>query len=442
MKLWRILCAAIVALTPLAASAAPNIVLILSDDEPIDGQEHMPYIQSRSDWIVFDHAYVATPLCCPSRAEIFTGEYDLHNGVTNNGQGKLLDETSTVATWLASAHYTNGMFGKYLNLYPFGRAPYVPPGWKEWHAFNVNPRYYDYSLVENNAVVVPYPGTDPANYATDVLAAKAANFIATAKEPFFVYYAPFSPHLPTTVAQRHLRDLKGTPVFHSPNFNEADVSDKPAWVRALPLMNPTQVKARDNSRRAFWRANLAVDDAVGELFAALDARGVTDRTVVIYLTDNGYVFGEHRWREKRCVYEGCLATPLRIRFPNQPGRVQHQLVSNIDLASTIAGIAGASPTRPQNGISLLPLLKGRTREWRRSALFFHFNGSSDSPTGHVTPGDLPGYYAIRTDNWKYAELFTGERELYDEANDPWELQNQADMPAFAKQQASLKAQLD
>src|SRR2546427_10923598 len=124
--------------TPPATDLRPNVVVILTDDQSMDTLPHspptMPFLQHavqdpNGHWIHFPNAFINSPLCCPSRATLLTGRYAFHTGVTNNYLGKNLDESSTLATWLHDAGYTTGLFGKYLNDYPYGRGPYVPPGW-------------------------------------------------------------------------------------------------------------------------------------------------------------------------------------------------------------------------------------------------------------------------------------------------------------------------
>jgi arylsulfatase A-like enzyme len=217
---------------------------------------------------------------------------------------------------------------------------------------------------------------------------------------------------------------------HPPNFNEADVSDKPAWVRSKAPLNQDRISAFDKDKRNAWRTLLAVDESIKRLLDALSASGKLNNTVVVFMTDNGRLFGEHRLRDKTMVYEEAVRTPFLVRYPGAANRTDRRLVANVDPASTFADLADATPTRPQDGASLVPLLEGRQPAWRTGVLL-QWAGSST----------VPAYHAIREAAWKYVELATGERELYDLNADPYELQNVAGRPAYAAQQQRLAEQL-
>jgi arylsulfatase A-like enzyme len=418
-----------------ANSPRPNIVLILTDDETLESVAKMPYLSSRTDWSTFDNAFENVSLCCPSRASILTGQYDTHTGVLDNTgahDGRKLNEANTLPVWLHRVGYRTALIGKYLNGYPWTRGNYIPPGWDDWHAFLTPPgvNYFGYKLNENG-VVHSYDAAT-ADYSTDVLASKAVNFVQSAPTPFFLYFAPHAPHPPFIPAPRHAGVYATAPVRHSPNFNEADVSDKPAFIRRLGLRDAARM---DRDRRHQWEMMLAVDEGIKKIDAALAARGQLGNTVEIFLTDNGFAHGEHRWEAKRCEYDVCMHSPLMIRYPGQPARHIPDLAQNIDMAATIADIAGAIPGLAQDGISLVPLIKG-TATSRRTELLEHWGGG-----GTVGLGTPPNFWAIRTRRYLYVELVTGEKELYDYTVDPFELGNKAGKSAYASVQRDLAMRL-
>jgi arylsulfatase A-like enzyme len=414
----------------------PNIVLVLTDDQTMDSVAKMSYVRSRTDWVNFDSAFIENALCCPSRASILTGQYDTHTGVGNNSQGRNLNETETLGVWLQRAGYRTGFFGKYLNSY---NGSYVPPGWNDWQgAFrNIYPQY-NYSI-NANGVAEHYGGAQ--NYFGNVITTKAKTFItASARSPFFVYFAPTATHWPWTASPPRVGMFTAVPVPHAASFNEADVTDKPYWIRTRGRLGATGVATQDSNRRKEWAAAVSIDDEIRRLDGALAAAGVANKTVVIFMTDNGYSFGEHRWVSKRCGYEECNATPLLVRYPGQSGRVDSHLVTNIDVASTIAEIAGASPTVRQDGQSILPLvLRDSVPAWRDELLLHWPGGDSNGNTGNGAV--IPQFWGVRTATAKYLELDTGERELYDLTVDPNELDNRAGDPAYATLQADLAARL-
>jgi arylsulfatase A-like enzyme len=448
LALIALLIAAFVPSSPPRTDRRPNIVLILTDDQSPDSLPHeppvMPQLQSMirdpaDHWVTFPNAFVNTPLCCPSRASILTGRYSHHTGVRTNYDGELLDESSTIATWLHSAGYHTGLIGKYVNGYPFGPSSYVPAGWDRWQVKRQGDQstaYYRYVLIDQG--FPEYRGDGPGNYSTDVFAAAAASFIRSAPpgRPFFLEVAPTAPHRPWTEAPRDAGALTGFPIADPPSLGEEDVSDKPTWVQGLP--------APDAERRAELRAIhlrsfetlLSVDDLVAEVIGALQVRGALANSVVVFMTDNGFSFGEHRWVGKTCAYDECIRTPFLVRFPDASSHVDRSLVSNVDLAPTFAQLAGIDPPSPVDGMSLIPLLQGRPSTSWRTALLTEYVGNEI----------VPPWWAVRTEDFAYAELATGETELYDLAGvigsaDPFELENRADDPAYAAVRARLSARL-
>jgi len=432
-----------------AVSGGPNIVLIISDDQSMDTLPHvppaMPFLQERmqdpSDhWISFANAFINDPLCCPSRATILTGQYCHHTHVLKNGYGRYLKESSTVATWLHSVGYYTGYFGKYINRYPFERTPYVPPGWDHWAAkLHGGPEttYYDYTLVENGGREVPY-GSAPRDYMPTLLANKTAEFISTVPggRPFFAVYAPTVPHAPWVPAPGGANTFASNPPEPLPNFNEKNVSDKPEWVQALPRLSEPQRRKLAYEHRLEFDALLGLDDGVRTVFQALQDRGVLDDTVVIFLTDNGYSFGSHRWVGKRCEYDECNHTPLLVRWPGAESSQISTPVSNADIAPTLAQLAEVKPGLREDGISLLPLLAGDPSAWLREGVLLEWPGDAQ----------VPRFWAVRTEGYLYAELATGERELYDLAGvhgeaDPWMLHNVVDDDGYAKIRDRLSRQL-
>jgi N-acetylglucosamine-6-sulfatase len=415
------------------ALTRPNIVLILTDDQSYESVAKMPYLSSRGYWLNYPRAYIENALCCPSRATILTGRYDTHTGVINNNTGSKLDESNTVAVWLRGVGYRTALVGKYLNQYPFGRPLYTPPGWSEWHVPYTEALYNQYNYPLNDNGTVTNFGSTAADYQVDVLRARAVSVINTtpAGTPLFLYFAPTSTHDPWTPAPRHKGSFRGVAMPRYPNQNETNVSDKPAWVRALPLLN---LATQDANRRKEWTAALAIDEAVKAIDDALAARGMLTNTVQIFMTDNGYSFGAHRYDRKRCEYEECTHTPFLVRYPGQAARSDPRLVSNVDLASTFCALAGCTPGLSQDGRSLVPVLENTATSWR-DGILQHW------PGGTAAGVNIPGFYAIRTQQWRYVELATGERELYDLQADPYELQNRHGQSAYAQVEADLAAKL-
>jgi N-acetylglucosamine-6-sulfatase len=434
-----------------AATGPPNIVVILTDDQTPDSIPHspavMPVLQGMitdpaDSWVRFSHAYHNVSLCCPSRATLLSGQYDTHTGVKTNGNGPLFDESSTVATWLQTAGYHTGFTGKYLNNWPYGRGLYTPPGWDEFVAFITDEdRYYHYRLYDPDVPGLVEEHADlPEDYSTTVVADRAVAFIeeAPADQPFFLLFAPRAPHPPSIPPPGSKGAYKSIAPTHAPSFNEADVSDKPDWVQALPLLGDRAVKKADAGRRKSYEALIGVDRAVEDVTDALAAAGELENTVIFYLTDNGYAFGDHRFTGKTCQYVQCATTPLFVRIPGATARVEPALATNVDIAPTIAALAGATPTIPQDGRSLTPFLEGTAPGAWREGVLIHWVGSKRTT----------GYWGVYTRDYLYTELSSGvvRVELYDLTGqlgpaDPDELDNRATDPAYAEVRAQLAALL-
>jgi N-acetylglucosamine-6-sulfatase len=431
---------------PNPAPLRPNIVLILTDDQRFDtiGLEHsidgvtpvMPNVLNElaNHGVTFQNSYVTTALCAPSRASLLAAKYSHTTGVHDNGGTdggfQAFNDTSTLAVWLKAAGYHTGLYGKYINGYG-SSSPYTPPGWDEWHAFK-NVAYFDYTLVENG-VEVSFGSAD-ADYSTDVLRDRAVQFIhdSAGPTPFFLYFAPKAPHGPATPAPRHAGSFSGIPPWRPPNYNEADVSDKPAWLQAIAPWTATQMANHDTFNQMQLECLQAVDEAVEALMQALRDTGTDRNTLIIFASDNGYSWGSHRWEPKQCPYEECMRVPLVIRYPALAPlpRVENGVGLNIDYGETIAELAGAIPDPGVEGRSMARLIDGTEPAWRTDFLEEHWDGRG-----------IPTLAQVRGVPWKYTEYLTNENELYDETADPFELTNVVNDPGNAAVVTSLAARL-
>ena len=420
----------------------PNIVFILTDDmrnsdldKVVDGQYVMPNTQNLlvEKGVQFSKPWVTRSLCCPSRATILRGQYTHNHKVWVNvnpsgGFWKFYDsglENSTIATWLNGAGYDTILIGKYLNRYGLARngsyAPntHIPLGWDEWHAWEGT--YADgsdtYDINENGRIVT-YQRSQIHD--TDLHADTAVNFINDTKggAPFFMYLAPNAPHGPAYSAKRHANLFTDTPLPRPSSFNEADVSDKPAWVRNKPLLSPTKIQELTTLNRQRLRALKSVDDMVGSVVGALRDIGELSNTYIVFTSDNGYYLGEHRLEGKVAAYNAGPRVPLAIRGPGVPAGVSRsQMALNNDFAPTFASWAGVQPRRFVDGRSLSPLLTtSPPPPWRSAFLIEH----RSFPEEVANVKSIPDYDAIRTPRYSYVEYETGERELYDLNADPTE----------------------
>ena len=437
---------ALVALAVLAAVAVfssrepfvppdrPNIILVLTDDQPADtltsgsagnpgGRgDGMPWLRSQLDdpgtgWLGFSDAYVTTPLCCPSRATILTGRYARHHGVTSNGDGTDLDESDTLPVWLHDAGYRTALIGKYLNEYPWDRGPYVPPGWDRWLAKtneSLATTYYGYGLVDQGTY--RRVGRRPADHVVDVLGQAALDFVRTAPRdaPWFLYFAPPAPHPPWEPLPRDEGSLPVPPPPDEAVLN--DVEGKPPWIRDLPSVDATRLAVLQEDRRRAAETLLGVDEYLEALVDAVAARGELDRTVVVFLSDNGYAFGEHRWEGKLVPYDPSIRIPFAVRSPWTGGGTVSGLVSNLDVAPTIAALAGVPASAAIDGISLADVIRGGAGTAPpRPPLLIEWAGG----------GGVPPWSGVVSAARTYVRWADTTEELYDRTTDPDQLVNLA-----------------
>ncbi len=430
------------------APSQPNFIVLMSDDQTNGEMSVMKQTNAEivRRGVTFDRFITSYPLCCPSRTTFLTGEYSHNHGVIGNGTPfggyPTLDKANTLASWLQGAGYHTIQIGKFLNHYPDrSNKTEVPPGWDEWYACldSSENHYYDYTLNENG--VLTHYGKSPAEYKTDVYGNKAVDAIrqraalGPAGEPFFMFAAFTAPHLPAVPAKRDQRKFRRHGLPKSGSFNEADVSDKPRFIRKLPRFSSgTIAKIKGNYRRRL-ETLLSVDRAVGRIMAELRANGMLGNTYVVYLSDNGFFFGQHRLAKgKYLPYEPSVRTPTVIRGPGIPaGAHSNALVGNVDLAPTLIGLSGATPTKPVDGRSLLPYAENPRRSSNRPILL-EANTKDDPSLG------IP-YTGIRTDRYKYVRYRDGEQELYDLKRDPREMSSKHNDPSYRRTKRALAARL-
>jgi arylsulfatase A-like enzyme len=439
------------------SDSRPNIILILTDDQPFHTVDYMPAVKKQlmAGGVVFDNGFVTTPLCCPSRVSILSGEYvHTHEVYTDRmplGGAPKFDDSTSMSVWLQQAGYRTAYFGKYLNQYedlvPYG---VVPPGWDDWKVFlgkNLNADddvgnlqyFFNFSMSENG-VAVEYPKSK-TNFSADVVTNNALTFIRDQRDaPFFMMLGYYNPHSPYISAPRHKDTFRASGdywdwvQYRPPNFNEEDISDKPDYIGELSPLSPEEV---DTVHKQILRSLLSVDDGVASITAALDKAGLSENTIIVYLSDNGLTLGDHRFgATKNCPYEACVKVPFIIYAPGYYApRIDTHLVANIDLAPTIAQWAGASVRDGVDGVSMVPILEDSSSVWRDNILFEHW------PTEEGVGSIIPQFYSVRTTEWKYTEYSTGEVELYDLVNDPYELQNVAGKRDYKEIQAELVVKL-
>jgi N-acetylglucosamine-6-sulfatase len=425
------------------AARRPNIVLILTDDQPMDTLQKMPNVRALAGrGLTFRRAVVSNSLCCPSRATLLTGLYAGHTGVWTNGDGSRRwggwpafrrnginesgglfsgtgnNEGRTLALYLQQAGYRTGLFGKYMNHYEVADgAPPVPPGWSTWHSFvGGNGHYYGYRTSDDG--VLHHHRTGRRDYSTNVFGRKARAFlrlphIQDGTQPFFLYYTPYAPHGAVTPARRD-EGVRAPTSFETRAYNERDVRDKPPYVRRTRLLTSHDHDRMTHAWDRVYGALRSVDRWVGRFRRALpDA--VRRRTVFIFTSDNGQEWGNHRLDFKTYPYERSIRVPLIVAGPGIRHGASGSIVVNADLMPTILDLTGEGGVGgPYDGRSLVPILRGTGKLTRNGVLL-----------EHLTMHEAPSYCGLRTPDWMYAVYRGGFQELYNLVHDPYQLHNVA-----------------
>lgn len=426
----------------------PNVLLILTDDQRAGTEVAMPNVMSQiaGQGITYTQAFVPTSWCCPSRASLLTGNFAHRTGVWQNAASSAWggwpafayggDEEQTLATRLHDAGYATGLFGKYLNAAELTRRE-TPPGWDTWAAF-LGGNHVRYRLTSDPG---PVPGQ--RTYLTDELANQAIDFIAAtpADQPFFAYYAPYAPHYPfdpgpyagLTRSSGLLDQVKRASRFPSPSINQADMSGYPQWMQQLAPSDTWDVEGRNQSKEITLdevvenQADMlrGIDSAIGRMLDTLRETGRLDNTLIVFMSDNGFAWGEHRLQGKNTPYDVSVRVPLMMRFDGTlPAGVKDSRIvaANVDTHATI--------------LDLLDLNAGGIDG--RSTLTSWRDGVVMEAT--KWPGkQRPAYCGYRTAEHLYVRYANGEEELYDYARDPHELSNVAASSAYNAVRVSLQA---
>lgn len=416
----------------------PNVVLIVTDDQRVESLASMPQVQRLlvEKGTRFSRGMVPTALCCPSRSAILTGLYSHNTRVFGNGDigGPAFGgwpqfhrrglEFRTINTALHRAGYQTAFFGKYLNDFSkYSPDGYQPPGWDRFTAFKFSRgAYFNYRLTDGST-----HGAAPEDYSTDVLAERATDFIrgTPKRKPVFVMFSPYGPHNPYVPAPRHATVPVQVPDTRGSRPSAADVlpDPEPTFLGVSPgrIDRPNWATRRAANGGdlgaevavAQTRTLLSVDDAVASLMRTMRATGRARDTLFVFLSDNGYLWGEHGLVGKDVPYSPATRVPLVIRWDGKvaAGEVDRRLALNVDLAGTIAAAARVPMTTDG-----LDLLGNRTRSGFVLEAIAGYRGR-------------PAYCGWRTKHRMYVRWATGRTELYDYRVDPGEEHNLAGNPA-------------
>ena len=443
-------------LDTISRTTPKNIIFILTDDHRYDFMGFtgkVPWLETPNldrlarEGAYFPNTYVTTSLCSPSRASILTGLYSHTHRVVDNAApdpGNL----TFFPEYLQNAGYQTGFFGKWH----MGNHTDEPqPGFDHWESFRGQGVYYGPTL-NINGTKISY---DEETYISDLLTEHAVEWLAsTAKDkPFFMYLSHKAVHSEFAPAARHLGDYQEQDVVYPPSYdptlnNESDLErvapddsppggrdyygDRllPDWVTAqreswhgVDYMYHGRIDFEDFFHR-YTETLKGVDDSVGAVLDFLDKNKLAEDTLVIYMGDNGFSFGEHGLIDKRHFYEESAKVPLLVRWPTRlkGGAPINALIQNIDIAPTVLDVAGLRAPPHMQGMSIVPLLERTRADWR-DRVFYEYYWEMDFP-------QTPTMFGVRTERYKYIRYhgIWDTNEFYDLSEDPNEMQNLIDAP--------------
>jgi arylsulfatase A-like enzyme len=433
-----------------AKPSRPNIVFLLTDDQRWDSMSQLPIMSSQPEWAKFENAFIEDPQCCPSRAAILTGRHTEHTRVHTLLDGGKLDPSTTIATLLHGAGYRTGFYGKYLNGFPFKNRTLVPPGWDTFQANTGLIVYDDYTLIQNGNT----KHYGPSYYPTELLTQRAVHFINKTKksEPLFLDVAYNAPHAtdkgPPVPEQRDVGSCSSEKFDTPPNFNSVDKIRDPKWIKGtLPL---------GKNDMAYWRTKTcetlrSVDRSVKTIIDTLRKQGRLSNTYIVFLSDNGYAFGEHRLTGKGDLYEASIRVPLWVRGPGVKPGTYPRLTSNIDITPTFLDWAGVdAPKGFLDGHSFAADLRGDDTHDPQAVLLrgcrtvrtdSSVNTSGESGACGSYASGMGLNWGVRTQQYKLIVNPGNDLQLFDLQKDPFELSNVAYEPAYKSVVAQLETTL-
>ena len=435
------------------APAPRNVVFVLSDDHRFDFMSFHegapPFLETPNmdrmarEGAHLANAFVSTSLCSPSRASILTGQYAHRHGVVDN-MADVPPGTRYFPQDLQEAGYVTGFFGKW---HMGGDSDEPRAGFNRWVSFRGQGVYYD-PLLNVDGEQVQREG-----YTTDILTDYAIQWLDDVQanepeKPFFLYLSHKNVHAEFEPAERHAgRYADVPPAYPETMYREAEgIETWPEWVKeqrsswhGVDYMYHGRINFNDFYRR-YNETLLSLDESLGRVLDYLEQHGLSENTLVIYMGDNGFSFGEHGLIDKRHAFEESMRVPMLAWAPGfvAPGTRIDRMVMNIDVAPTLLDLAGASMPEAHviDGASFLPLLQGRDiPDWRTDIMYEYY--------WEYTFPQTPTQFALRTDDYKFVFFYGlwGENALFDLKKDPQERYNLINDEAYRETARDLQDRL-
>ena len=436
-----------------ASRSRPNIIFIMADDHAshaiscygskINSTPNIDRIAAQG--MRFDNCFCTNSICAPSRAVILTGKYSHLNGVRTNSE-RFDGSQQTFPKLLQKAGYHTAMIGKW-------HLRSEPTGFDYWNILPGQGAYHNPEMIRMGK------RERHRGYVTDIITDLSLEFLKQrdGDRPFLLMCHHKAPHRRWEPDKKHMDLYEGVEIPEPETFNDdyrtrsdaarqqAMTIEKHLTEKDVKGKSPENLKGQELKKwkyqryiKDYLRCIASVDDNVGRLLDYLDESGLSQNTIVIYTSDQGFYLGDHGWYDKRFMYEHSLRMPLLVRYPNtvRAGTVNTDIVLNLDFAETFLDYGGAPIPQDMQGRSLCPLMEGRTPSDWRTSMYYHYY---EFPAVH----SVKRHYGIRTDRYKLIHFYhdIDEWELFDLKEDPLELHNVYDDPRYKDTVAALKPEL-
>lgn len=448
----------------------PNIIFIMSDDHAahamscygsrINTTPNLDRIANEG--MRFDNCFCTNSICAPSRATILTGLYNHKNGVKTLGD-KFDSNQTTIQRILGENGYQTALIGKWH----LGHGPnHDPQDFDYWHIFPGQGDYHDPMMIEMGEE------KQIKGYATDLVTDMSIDWIEKRdkNKPFMLMCHHKAPHRPWDPDEKHMHlyediDIPEPETFHDDYSGKASAAkeakmriDRDLMKRDVKVDPPeglsdTELKSWYYQRyiKDYLRCVASIDDNVGRLLDYLDEEDLTEDTIVVYTSDQGFFLGDHGWYDKRFMYEESLRMPFIVRYPRviKPGTVTEDFALNVDFPETFVDFAGIDIPHHMQGSSLKPVMEGETPDGWQDSMYYRY-------WEHLSiEHRVQAHYGIRTKDYKliyyYGEALgnkdaideprTPEWELFDLKKDPIEMKNVYHDPEYQDAVRMLKKEL-
>jgi len=446
-----------------------NVLVIMTDDQRYDTLFAMPKVQELivKKGVNFTNATVSTPLCCPSRASFLSGGYFayntgvLGNAYPNGGAAVFAKyDKNTMPRKLQRAGFYTGLFGKYLNnpqdissYFPTKPSPYIPPGWDNFVVTteeNTPKDWFNFPVVKGSSKTdQPSSGIEENihdTYVNDYFTDEMMKFLDSTKKeakPFFALFATHGPHLPAASPVEDRQKFSDY-VHHAPSLKEADLSDKPKYVLEKSLIYDEAQTIKNYIK--ILRSLQSIDRSIEKIVNKLKELDILEKTMIVFVSDNGNLWGEHKLIGKNTPYEESIRVPFVVVYPG--GRVNVSddsfVYGNLDLAATIQEVAKIP--KDTDGVSLMPLLSKPNsplynkpkKPWRDDlyAVWFRENNTETIPSWVAMK------QKVKDIIYKYVEYQSGEKEFYVLTNDPYEENNLVNDPKYASRISAMAVKVN